>query len=589
MQKILRINELDNVAVVLESGNVLGESGAQPGTQVSAQPGTQVSAQPGAQSDKEIIPAGHKVALQFIPAGAKVIKYGNPIGTAKYDILTGDWVHTHNMRTNLAGKLEYRYEPDKVTERFDAKRYEALVRDAHFMGFVRRDADGNKIGVGTRNEIWIIPTVGCVNHIAEKLAQYFNSLITDSLAQSSEGCTPNVFGSIDCFVAMTHPYGCSQMGDDQENTAKIIAQLAAHPNCGGCLLLSLGCENNNLEHMSRYLSFDCTSSSSTLTADEQNGSSSKNHESNVAGSKAFAKDDLTASTSNPMASAFPRIRTLVCQEVEDEFEEAKKLIYELVGIAALDRRDACPLSDLTVGLKCGGSDGFSGITANALVGRISDIIVADGGNTILTEVPEMFGAEHLLMNRARNREVFDKIVALINDFKEYYECNSMVIYENPSPGNKAGGITTLEDKSLGCIQKSGCSPVCGVIRYGEKLSERGLNLLEGPGNDMVAVTALASAGANLILFTTGRGTPLSSPVPTMKISSNSMLAGKKSNWIDFDAGRIVSDGTDNADGCTLEIQKELLENVIEVASGRKVRSESEGYHGMTIFKQGVTL
>lgn len=464
------------------------------------------------------IPAGHKRALSDIPKGSNVIKYGNPIGYAKEDIKKGDWVHVHNVKTRLSGKLEYSYDP-AANKPIGHEETPAPAKT--FMGYRRKG------GVGVRNEIWIIPTVGCVNDIASELAQTMNA---------------EYKGTVDAFVAMTHPYGCSQMGDDQENTAKILGRMAAHPNCAGALILSLGCENNNLTHMKPYLE-------------------------GIDGN---------------------RLRYLVCQDVSDEIAEGRKLIEELARIAENDRREPVPVSELIVGLKCGGSDGFSGLTANPLVGRFSDGLIAQGGSTILTEVPEMFGAEQLLMNRAVSREVFDKTVSLINDFKDYYERHDQVIYENPSPGNKAGGITTLEDKSLGCVQKSGSAAVMDVLRYGDSVSCKGLNLLEGPGNDMVAVTALASAGAQIILFTTGRGTPLSSPVPTVKVATNSTLAERKKNWIDFDAGRLVS--AEDADGRLSErIDEEFFEYVIRVASGEAVSAERSGYHGMTIFKQGVTL
>ena len=526
MKQTIKINDLDNVMVMIE-GN-------------------------------DTIPAGHKMALTDIPEGQPVIKYGNVIGYAKCDIKKGDWVHVHNVRTSLSGKLEYKYEPEKAGSVFKnsdgegaptagaagfgtgseagaagfgtgsktragetaAAEREMAAPSATiptFRGYRRRS------GVGVRNEIWIIPTVGCVNHIAEKLAAQFNA------------SRP---ASIDAVVAMTHPYGCSQMGDDQEHTAMILGLLAHHPNCGGALILSLGCENNNLGHMKPYLE----------DIDEE------------------------------------RTRFLVCQEAEDELEAASKLLNELIDIASKDERTDIPASELIVGLKCGGSDGFSGITANPLVGLFSDMLVGCGGSTFLTEVPEMFGAEQLLMNRAADEKIFNKTVSLINDFKDYYERNNQVIYENPSPGNKAGGITTLEDKSLGCVQKSGSAPVMDVLKYGERVCTKGLNLLEGPGNDMVAVTALAAAGAHIILFTTGRGTPLSAPVPTVKVSSNSNLAGRKNNWIDFDAGRLVS-----TDISAAELKQEFFEYVLRVASGEQVKSEEAGYHSMTIFKQGVTL
>ncbi len=481
MKKSIKINERDNVMVMLEA--------------------------------TDTVPAGHKAALCDIPEGSPVIKYGCTIGYAKCDIHAGDWVHVHNVRTGLSGKLEYSYDPVDTS----ASAPSVMPGSTTFMGYRRKN------GVGVRNEIWIIPTVGCVNHIAETLAAKYNA------------AKP---ASIDAVVAMTHPYGCSQMGDDQEHTAMILGRMASHPNCGGVLLLSLGCENNNFDHMKPYLT----------DIDEE------------------------------------RTRFLICQEAEDEIAEGSKLIEELMAIASKDSRVKIPASELVVGLKCGGSDGFSGITANPLVGLFSDMLVAAGGSTILTEVPEMFGAEQLLMNRAADRSVFEKTVGLINDFKDYYEKNNQVIYENPSPGNKAGGITTLEDKSLGCVQKSGSAAVRDVLKYGERVVTKGLNLLEGPGNDMVAVTALAAAGAHIILFTTGRGTPLSSPVPTVKISSNSNLAGHKANWIDFDAGRLVSTGTEAP-----ELAKELFEHVMEIASGQLVKSEEAGDHSMTIFKQGVTL
>ncbi|MCR5323368.1 MAG: altronate dehydratase family protein [Lachnospiraceae bacterium] len=521
MKKYILIDPADNVAVILDpvtAGTVLEDIGI---------------------TVTQDIPAGHKCAIRDIAAGEPVIKYGNPIGNAKEDIKAGSWVHTHNVKTGLSGQLEYTYAPvDAVRELQETVACNGSNLPCTFMGYRRRDGR-----VGVRNEIWIVPTVGCVNHIAEELAGEYTDkpagyMPTDGLSAGESDDKPAETCSIDAVVAMTHPYGCSQMGDDQENTAQILADIAKHPNCGGVLILSLGCENNNLDHMRKYLE----------GIDEE------------------------------------RVRYLVCQNCEDEVEEGRKLLQELIGIASCDKRTEIPVSELIVGLKCGGSDGFSGITANPLAGRFSDIITAFGGSSILTEVPEMFGAEQLLMNRAKDENVFKKMVDLINGFKEYYERHDQVIYENPSPGNKQGGITTLEDKSLGCVQKSGSSMVMDVLKYGEQVKTKGLNLLEGPGNDMVAVTALAAAGAHIILFTTGRGTPLSSPVPTVKISSNSALANKKAGWIDFDAGRAVS-----ADISLDELGSELFRYVIDVASGRHVKSEEAGYHSMTIFKQGVTL
>ena len=456
------------------------------------------------------IPMGHKVALRDIGQGEPVIKYGFPIGSATEPIPAGSHVHTHNLHTLLSGALEYEYRP---THPVQEKR-----EPATFMGYPR------KLGrPGIRNELWIIPTVGCVNDNAQALAK---------LAQKFVG------GSVEGVYAFPHPYGCSQMGGDQENTRQALANLATHPNAGGVLLLGLGCENSGVnEIIPRMGEYDPE-----------------------------------------------RFRFLVCQDVEDEFEAGLKLIEELAQRMQKDTRVPCPASELVVGLKCGGSDGLSGITANPTIGVFSDLLTSMGGSTILTEVPEMFGAETILMGRCADEALFDKTVHLINDFKGYFESYHMPVYENPSPGNKAGGITTLEDKALGCTQKSGSSAVRGVLKYAEKVENPGLNLLSAPGNDLVASTALSLSGAQLVLFSTGRGTPFGCPVPTVKIASNSPLAQKKHNWIDFDAGRLLS-------GKTLdELGQELMALVLAIASGEtQTRNEINGFHDLAIFKQGVTL
>lgn len=462
----------------------------------------------------EAIPAGHKVALADISPGSAVIKYGNPIGYAVKDIRAGQWVHTHNLKTGLGQILEYRYERDCAND--GGTWYNGGI-SRYFSGFRRTDGS-----VGVRNEIWIMPTVGCVNNIAQVLADI---------------ASENVCGTVDRVGAFPHPYGCSQMGEDQENTRQLLADLIRHPNAGGVLVLGLGCENSNIGELKRYI-----------------GEYDPN-----------------------------RVKFLVAQECDDEIAEGGKLLEELIGYASTFKREPVSVSELIIGLKCGGSDGFSGITANPAVGRFSDMIISKGASTILTEVPEMFGAETLLMNRCENEELFEQTVDLINNFKNYFLYHNQQIYENPSPGNKEGGITTLEDKSLGCTQKSGSSLVRGVLRYGERISSKGLNLLSAPGNDLVATTALAASGAQIVLFTTGRGTPFASPVPTLKISSNSELANKKRSWIDFDAGRLLA-------GLDLEqIGRELYEQVIKVAEGQYVLSEKAGFHDMAIFKQGVTL
>ena len=493
MKDFMKINENDNVIVALKEMKK-GEKISLENTEIEA---------------LETIPAGHKMAVKDICEGADVIKYGFRIGTAKEDIKAGQWVHTHNIKTALGDLLEYKYEPVHMEEK--------ITEDAIFLGFQRPDGK-----VGVRNEIWIIPTVGCVNNIATAMAKRANA---------------KVKGSVQEVIAFPHPYGCSQMGDDQEHTRTILADLINHPNAGGVLVLGLGCENSNIDVLKPYIG----------DYDEK------------------------------------RVKFLVCQEVEDEMEKGEELLEELIDYAASFERKPISVSKLIIGMKCGGSDGFSGITANPLVGRFSDLLISKKGTTILTEVPEMFGAETILMNRCENEQLFDKTVELINDFKQYFKDNHQTIYENPSPGNKKGGISTLEDKSLGCTQKSGNAPVKGVLAYGEPVVASGLNLLSAPGNDLVAATALAASGAHIVLFTTGRGTPFASPVPTVKISSNSSLAGRKKNWIDFNAGVLVEDQELD------ETAQKLFDYVVEVASGKKVCSEEAGFHDMAIFKQGVTL
>ncbi len=503
MQNFLKINDNDNVVVALkeipkgETITVEVDGGAKPVTAL------------------EEIPAGHKMAIRDIPAGGEVTKYGYRIGNAGEEIKAGSWIHTHNVKTALGDLLEYTYNPVPMEEK--------RTEDATFMGFCRPDGK-----VGVRNEIWVIPTVGCVNNVATAIAGKANDWL-----KANESAR----GSVEEVIAFPHPYGCSQMGDDQEHTRTILADLVNHPNAGGVLVLGLGCENSNIDVLKPYI-----------------GDYDEN-----------------------------RVKFLVSQEHEDEIGDALEIIKGLVGYAAGFRREPVSVSRLVVGMKCGGSDGLSGITANPLVGRFSDLLISKGGTTILTEVPEMFGAETILMNRCANEELFGKTVDLINDFKNYFKSHNQTIYENPSPGNKKGGISTLEDKSLGCTQKSGSAPVKGVLAYGETVKTPGLNLLSAPGNDLVAATALAAAGAHIVLFTTGRGTPFASPVPTVKIATNSRLANKKSNWIDFNAGVLAEDGN------MKEETKRLFDYVVEVASGKQVCSEAAGFHDMAIFKQGVTL
>ncbi|MCE1200316.1 MAG: altronate dehydratase family protein [Marinilabiliales bacterium] len=492
MSKFIILHPADNVAVCLEKGT-RGER-------------VEIAGQILSLADE--IPVGHKVALRSLEKDQHIFKYGYPIGHATEAIAAGSHVHVHNLKTNLSGTLDYAFE-QKLSDRTIAR------RNLTFDGYLRSNGEA-----GIRNEIWVVPTVGCVNGQAQQIIDRFRREVQPE--------------HVDAIEVFKHNYGCSQLGDDHLNTQKALARIVRHPNAGGVLVLGLGCENNQVSHLQKIIG---------------------------------AYDPS-------------RVKFLVAQEVEDEIEAGVMLLKELYSAMQQDKRVAIPLSALKVGLKCGGSDGFSGITANPLVGAFSDFLIAQGGTTVLTEVPEMFGAETLLMARAKDVQVFEKTVCLINDF---YARHNLPVYENPSPGNKEGGITTLEDKSLGCTQKGGNATVVDVLNYAEPISHNGLNLLSAPGNDLVATSALGFSGCQLVLFTTGRGTPFGSFVPTMKISTNSALYQKKRNWIDFNAGQLL-------EGPSMEtLLEDFIRFVVEVASGKKLRHEESGFREIAIFKTGVTL
>ena len=493
--KYLRINPADNVAVAIVNLPA-GEYLSVDGIEITL---------------NEDIPAGHKFALKNFSEGENVIKYGYPIGHALMAKKQGDWMNETNIKTNLAGLLEYTYNPIQVS-------LDIPHKDLTFKGYRRKNGD-----VGVRNEIWIIPTVGCVNGIIGQLAE--------GLRRETAG------KGVDAIVAFPHNYGCSQLGDDHENTKKILRDMVLHPNAGAVLVVGLGCENNQPDVFREFLG-------------------------------EYDKD---------------RVKFMVTQKVGDEYEEGMEILRELYAKVSKDERTDVPLSELRVGLKCGGSDGFSGITANPLLGMFSDFLIAQGGTSVLTEVPEMFGAETILMNRCSDEGLFEQTVHLINDFKEYFLSHGEPVGENPSPGNKAGGISTLEEKALGCTQKCGKSYVSGVMPYGERLQKKGLNLLSAPGNDLVAATTLAACGCHMVLFTTGRGTPFGTFVPTMKISTNSNLAKNKPGWIDFNAGELIENG--DFENMTEEIFKLL----IDIASGRQTKNEQNGYRDISIFKDGVIM
>lgn len=493
MKKAVKIHPNDNVAVMAEAAKV-GERISAAGQEISLH---------------QDVPAGHKVALCEICKGEKIIKYGSSVGCASQPISAGDWVHSHNLKTNLQAESAYTYSPKPAIL--------PQTNGGFFQGFLRPDGRA-----ATRNEIWILPTVGCINSIATRLAQEAQRFVR---------------GSLDGIYAFGHPYGCSQLGDDLLRTRRMLAALANHPNAAGVLILGLGCENNRM-------------------ADFQ--------------------AELGAYDPN-------RIRFMLCQDCDDEIESGLALLEELSEYAVGFCRQPVPVSKLLIGLKCGGSDGFSGITANPVVGRLTDMVCARGAAAVLTETPEMFGAEHILFDRCIDGEVFQRAADMISNFKQYFVAHGQPVYENPSPGNKDGGITTLEEKSLGCVQKGGEAPICDVLDYGCQVQKRGLSLLYGPGNDMVSCTAMVAAGAHMILFTSGRGTPFGTPAPTIKISSNTALYQKKRNWIDFNAGCVL-EGESISDAA-----EALYRLMIQVAEGQQTCAEKMGLRDIAIFKNGVTL
>lgn len=489
---LLRVHADDDVAVALRALEV-GERLEVEGVAVEV---------------RQAIPLGHKLALRRLHEDEEVRKFGWPIGRMTAGADAGDHVHGHNLVTLLSDIEAYRYTPFAAAP--------LPPSDLTFKGY--RRGDGR---VGTRNEIWILPTVGCVARTAMRIAE---------IARARH------VGAVDGIHAFPHPFGCSQLGDDLAGTRTLLASLASHPNAGGVLLLALGCESNQLHAL-------------------------------------LAEID---------PSARQRVRSVLAQSSGDEVAAGLAAIDALVAGASLTPRTEVPIGELVVGLKCGGSDGFSGLTANPLVGRVADVVNGAGGSTILSEIPEVFGAERLLMARARDRHVFDGIVEVVNDFKRYFLRHGEPISENPSPGNIAGGITTLEEKSLGAVQKSGAAPVADVLRYGQRVRRRGLSLLEAPGNDAVSCTALAAAGATVILFTTGRGTPLGTVVPTLKIASNSDLAARKPAWIDLDAGEVIHRRVE-------EVWEKVLAHLTATASGQLTASERNDERELAIWKRGITL
>ena len=479
---------------------------------------------------------GHKIAIQDIAENEEIIKYGYSIGHAKTDIPRGSWIHTHNCQSNLGPDLTYTYRPIDDTVNPGTNTKDGISRKT-FQGYRRTTGK-----VGIRNDLYIVPTVGCINSLCDNIAANFKAKHPGN-------------GSFDSVIITHHPYGCSQLGGDHTMTKRLLQDITTHPNAGAVLVVGLGCENNQIDQFRADL--ECC------------GISSENPQEAI--------DDIK----DGLVYDPERVKFMVCQLSDDEYEESELLLDQLNETAKADHRESIPLNELTVGVKCGGSDGLSGVTANPLVGRFAEFLVREGGKIVLTEVPEMFGAEQVLMSQAKDQETFEHIVTLINDFKDYFRRYHQPIGENPSPGNKAGGITTLEDKSLGCIRKGGKCQVVDVIDYGHAATKPGMTLLQSPGNDLVSSSALASSGCNIVLFTTGRGNPYGTYVPTFKVATNIPLAQKHSRWIDFNAGRLLEEHMG-------DVLPDFIEDVLAVVDGQQTRNEQYGMHEIAIFKDGIT-
>lgn len=496
MKDIIKIHPNDNVAVTL----------------IDRLAGDSISIDDQSITLKEAVSRGHKIALMAIETGKNIIKYGAPIGHATTAISIGEHVHTHNTATNLSALSEYEYHPEHNT-------VSATLVDPEVQLYRRQNGD-----VAIRNEIWVIPTVGCVNALARKMIDQFNKQHSDALG-------------IDGVYLYNHTLGCSQLGDDHLTTRTILQDLVKHPNAGGVLVIGLGCENNQV---------------------------------------AAFKETLGEHDSE-------RVKFMVCQQLDDEIQVGVEHLNALYQVVKQDKRVSGKLSEVKFGLECGGSDGLSGITANPLLGCFSDFLVSHNGTTVLTEVPEMFGAEQILMNHCHDEDTFKKTVSMVNDFKQYFITHDQPIYENPSPGNKAGGISTLEEKSLGCTQKAGTSQVMDVLKYGERLTVTGFNLLSAPGNDAIATSALGAAGCHMVLFTTGRGTPYGGFVPTLKIATNNELAAKKPHWIDFNAGALLTGKSMD------QLLNDFIQHVVKIVNGEQAKNEINDFRELAIFKMGVTL
>ncbi len=463
----------------------------------------------------EPIAAGHKVAIRPIAAGEAILKYGQRIGLAGTHIDVGSWVHVHNVN---AARLETEYEycneliePSKPAE------------SRTFMGF--RRADGK---VGTRNYVALISTVNCSATTARYVAM--------ELAKSDLRDFPNVDG----VIPLVHKGGCafSFGGEDHQQLNRTLAGFARHPNIAARLILGLGCETAQAGHLQ--------------------------------------SDHGLMQLGGPSASRSngPLPMVLNIQEVggvRKTVDRAVGVLRDLLVQANDVRREPIPVSELLVGLECGGSDGASGITANPALGYASDLMVAHGGTAILSEIPEVYGAEQLLTRRSISREVADALLDRIHWWEDYAQRHHASIDNNPSYGNKQGGLTTIFEKSLGAVAKGGTSPLRAVYKYAEPVTERGFVLMDTPGYDPASVTGMVAGGAQVIVFTTGRGSCFGcKPAPTIKVATNTPMFNRMREDMDINAGTIL-------EGATVEdVGREIFEMIIATASGRQTLSEAQG-------------
>lgn len=474
----------------------------------------------------QLIPSGHKFAIREVKQGQPIRRYGQVIGFAKRDITVGDHVHVHNCAV-AEFERDYAFGVDVKPVQFVP---EALRRT--FMGYRRPDGKA-----GTRNYIAVISSVNCSAHTVRKIAHHF----TDELLAE--------FPNVDGVISIAHGFGCATRvgSDDYVLLQRTLAGIAAHPNVGGYILVGLGCEVNQIGELVENYHLAMKEAPTLRRANSQQ---------TIANSQSLQPPSLTIQDTGG---------------IRKTIEAGIDAVKELLPTVNAYQREPIPISELVVALQCGGSDGWSGVTANPVLGLACDEIVRQGGGVVLAETPEVYGAEHLLTRRAISREVGEKLVDKIHWWERHAEKHGVEIDNNPSHGNKAGGLTTIYEKSLGAVAKAGNTPLMDVYEYAEPIHSKGFTFMDTPGYDPVGATGQVAGGCNLLVFTTGRGSCFGfKPAPSIKLASNSTMFNRMEEDMDVNAGKVL-------DGVPMhDVANELLDTMIDVASGKPSKSEAQG-------------